>query len=150
MKFQKLCSLLKMILYQSSILGSIWYFHNRIWFKLGPWAAVPKQRHFARLGSWKWQNTHKSQRQYNQNNRKSPKIFAKSRVSWNLLIPTALTCLIIVNFHKLHWLFLTRYVTTLKFLINDLFVYSRHFVISKEKDNIASSFLNNKMSWINE
>ena len=30
------------------------------------------------------------------------------------------------------------------------FVYSGHFVISKEKDNVASSFLNNKMSWINE
>ena len=36
--------------------------------------------------------------------------------------------------------------TTLEFLINDLFVYSAHFVISKEKDNVASSFLNNNMS----
>ena len=42
------------------------------------------------------------------------------------------------------------YLTTLEFLIDNLFVYSGHFVISKEKDNIASSFLNNKMSRINE
>ena len=34
---------------------------------------------------------------------------------------------------------------TLEFRINDLFVYPGHFVISKEIDNVASSFLNNKM-----
>ena len=34
----------------------------------------------------------------------------------------------------------------LKSRINDLFVYSGHFVISKEKDNFAYSFLHNKMS----
>ena len=30
---------------------------------------------------------------------------------------------------------------TLEFRINDLFVYSGHFFISKEKDNFAASFL---------
>ena len=33
----------------------------------------------------------------------------------------------------------------IEFRINDPFVYSGHFVVSKEKDNVASSFLDNKM-----
>ena len=42
------------------------------------------------------------------------------------------------------------HLNTLKFQINYMFVYSGHFFISKEKDNITSSFLNNEMSLINE
>ena len=38
----------------------------------------------------------------------------------------------------------------LKFLINDLFVYSGHFVIQKGRGDIVFLFWNNKMSWINE
>ena len=39
---------------------------------------------------------------------------------------------------------------TLKFLINNMFVYSGHFVIQKGRGDIAFLFWNNKMSWINE
>ena len=39
---------------------------------------------------------------------------------------------------------------TLEFRINDLFVYSGHFVIQEGRGNIVFLFWNNKMSWINE
>ena len=41
-------------------------------------------------------------------------------------------------------------IHTLEFRINNLFVYSGHFVIQEGRGDIVFLFWNNKRSWINE